>query len=98
MREEEKRVSEVETAGWHQQCNEHELGQTLGDGEGQVGLGCCSPWGCKESDMTGQPNNNNNNIEKEKQELVYGILEAAKSRICRVGQQPGTHRRVAVPI
>ena len=21
-------------AGWHHQCNEHELGQTLGDGEG----------------------------------------------------------------
>ena len=23
------------------------LGQTLGDGEGQRGLVCCSPWGCK---------------------------------------------------
>ena len=22
----------------------------LGDGEGQGGLACCSPWGCKESD------------------------------------------------
>ena len=29
-------------AGWHHQCNEHELGQTLGDGEGQGGLACCS--------------------------------------------------------
>ena len=28
--------------GYHQ-CNEHELGQTLGDGEGQGGLVCCSP-------------------------------------------------------
>ena len=28
--------------------NGHELGQTLGDGEGQRGLVCCSPWGCKE--------------------------------------------------
>ena len=25
-------------AGRHHQCNEHELGQTLGDGEGQGGL------------------------------------------------------------
>ena len=25
---------------------------------GQRGLACCSPWGCKESDMTGQLNNN----------------------------------------
>ena len=24
-----------------------ELGQTLGDGEGQGGLVCCSPWGCR---------------------------------------------------
>ena len=32
--------------------NGHELGQTLGDGEGQGGLACCSPWHRKESDMT----------------------------------------------
>ena len=24
----------------------------LGVGDGQGGLVCCSPWGCKESDMT----------------------------------------------
>ena len=29
------------------------LGQTLGDGERQGGLECCSPWGHKESDTTG---------------------------------------------
>ena len=53
-----KRASEDETAGWHHQCNEHnKLGQTPGDGEGQGGLACCSPWGHKESDMTGRLNN-----------------------------------------
>ena len=26
--------------------------QVVGDGEGQGNLGCCSPWGHKESDMT----------------------------------------------
>ena len=31
----------------HHQCNEHELGQTLGDGKGQGGLAYCSPWGCR---------------------------------------------------
>ena len=31
--------------GWHHQCNGHELGQTLGEGEGQRSLACCSPWG-----------------------------------------------------
>ena len=32
-------------AGWHQRCNEHELGQTPRDDEGQGGLAGCSPWG-----------------------------------------------------
>ena len=57
----EKRVSENEMAGWYHQCKEHELGQTLGDREGQRGLMCCSPWGHKESDVIGQLNDNNNN-------------------------------------
>ena len=30
----------------------HESEQTLGDSEGQGSLECCSPWGCKELDMT----------------------------------------------
>ena len=30
----------------------HEFEQTLGDGEGQGSLVCCSPWGHKESDRT----------------------------------------------
>ena len=34
-------------AGWHHRCNVHRLGQISGDGEGQGGLACCSPWGCK---------------------------------------------------
>ena len=41
----EKRASEDEMAGQHYWCNEHELGQTLVDGEGQGGLACCRPWG-----------------------------------------------------
>ena len=32
-------------AGWHHQCSGHKLAQTSGDGEGQGGLVCCSPWG-----------------------------------------------------
>ena len=52
-------MTEDEMVGWHHRCNETELGQTLGDSEGQGGLVCCSPWGHKESDMTGRLNNNN---------------------------------------
>ena len=39
--------------------NGHEFEQTLGGSEGQRSLACCSPWGCKESDMTERLNNNN---------------------------------------
>ena len=35
----------------------NEFGQTLGDGEGQGSLMCCSLWGWKESDSTEQLNN-----------------------------------------
>ena len=38
--------------GWHHQLNGHEFEQTLGNSEGQGSLVCCSPWGCKESDIT----------------------------------------------
>ena len=31
--------------GWHHSLNGHEFEQTLGDGEGQEGLACCSSWG-----------------------------------------------------
>ena len=31
-------MAEDEMVGWHHQFNGHELGQTLGDGEGQEGL------------------------------------------------------------
>ena len=41
------RAEEYKMAGRYHQCNEHELGQTLGDGEGQWGLEYYSPWGCK---------------------------------------------------
>ena len=52
----EKRAWE-EMAGWHHQCNEYELGQTSGVGEGQGDLACCSPWACKKLDTTGWLNN-----------------------------------------
>ena len=56
----EKRASEDDMAGRPHRCNEHALGQTPEVSEGQGGLACCSPWGCKELDTTGWLNNNNN--------------------------------------
>ena len=50
---------EDEMVGWHHWLNGHEYEQTLGDGEGQGSLECCSPWGCKELDTDQHLNNNN---------------------------------------
>ena len=51
-------MTEDEMVGWHHRLNAHEFEQIPGDGEGQGSPACCNPWGCKESDMTGQVNNN----------------------------------------
>ena len=40
-----KGTTEDEMVGWHHRLNRHEFEQALGDGEGQGGLVCCSPWG-----------------------------------------------------
>ena len=47
-----KGVTEDAMVGWHHQLDGHEFEQALGFGDGQGGLACCSPWGCKELDMT----------------------------------------------
>ena len=59
-------MTEEETAGWHHQLNGHEFEQTLKDSEGQGSLACCSPRGCKESEMTEQLNNNNRELYSKK--------------------------------
>ena len=45
-------MTEDDMFGWDYQFNGCELGQTLGDSEGQGGLACCYSWGRKESDTT----------------------------------------------
>ena len=51
-RQEEKGTTEDEMAGWHHLLNEREFEQAPGVGDGQGSLVCCSPWACKELDMT----------------------------------------------
>ena len=48
--------------GWYHQLNGHEFEQTLGDGEGQRSLACCSPWGHKESEKTERLINNKKRV------------------------------------
>ena len=55
--QEEKGTTEDEMVGWHHWLYGHECEQAPGDGEGQGSLVCCTSWGCKESDMTEQPQN-----------------------------------------
>jgi len=45
-------MAEDELVGWHHQLEGDEFEQVLGDGDGQGGLVCCSPWGRRESDTT----------------------------------------------
>ena len=41
--QEKQRTKEDEMVGWHHQLDGHRVG------DGQGGLACSSPWGCKES-------------------------------------------------
>ena len=43
-RQEEKGITEDEMVGWHHWHNGYEFERTLGDGEGQGNLACCTQW------------------------------------------------------
>ena len=60
--QEEKEVTEDERIAWHHRPSGREFKQTLGVGDGQGSLACCSPWGRTELDTTEQLNNNTQNI------------------------------------
>ena len=61
-RQEEKGMTEDEMAGWHHWLNGHKFEQSLGVGDGQESLVCCSPWGHKESDTTEWLNRTENSL------------------------------------
>ena len=50
--QEEKGTTGDKMVGWHHRLNGHGFEWTLGVGDGQGGLACCSSPGRKESDMT----------------------------------------------
>ena len=59
-------MTEDEMVGWHHRLDRHESEQAPGVGDEQGSLGCCNPWGYKESDMTEQLNNNNSSTRKDR--------------------------------
>ena len=83
--------------GWRNQLNGRELEQALWDGEGQGSLLCCSPWGCKESDMTEWVNNHNNNhhqnqnIDCSEVWISISFISAHLQKICFSYFQPNNH-------
>ena len=40
-------TTEDKMVGWQHKHNGHEFEYTPGVGDGQGGLACCSPWGCR---------------------------------------------------
>ena len=79
--------------GWQYQYNGYEFEQTLGKNEGQGSLACCSPWGCKESDMTEQLKGNNKRdhskylgeMEVNGKMNYFGLNVCVPSKNCYVG-------------
>ena len=67
-------MADEEMVGWHHQPNGHEFEQAPGVGGGQGGLACCSPWGCKELDMTERLNNNSATLAKHRNILSPSLI------------------------
>ena len=42
-------MAEDEMVEWHHHFDGHKLEQTLGVGDGEGGLACCSPWGSQKT-------------------------------------------------
>ena len=53
---EEKGTTGDEMVGWHHPLDGYVFEQALEVGDGQGSLTCCSPWGCKELEITEQLN------------------------------------------
>ena len=68
-------MTEGELGGWHLQFNGDKFEQTLGDGERQGSLACCTPSGHKETDTTEQLNNNKSRSRIETASLVAQLIK-----------------------
>ena len=67
-------MTEDQMFGWHHRLNGHKFKQALGDGKGQGGLACCSPWGLKELDMTERLNNHKSSLTDSRYSIYLYIL------------------------
>ena len=74
-------MTEDEMVGWYHWLNRDKFEPTLGDGEQQGSLVCCSPWGHKESDKTERLNKNNYSQKKNISIKLTGVVSEEKKII-----------------
>ena len=84
-------MTEEEMVGWHHCLDGHSFEQTPGVGDGQGSLECCSPRGCKDSDMTEQLNNNSSFI-------VTSVQFSSVSQSCLTLCDPKKHSTPGLPV
>ena len=81
--QEEKGTTEDELVGWHHRLDGYDFEQAPGVGQGS--LACCSPWDCKESDMTERLNWTGERVEMEAklsdQQMIVLLLQ--KQSLCQ---------------
>ena len=95
-------MTEDEMVGQHHQLDGCEFGQIPEDTEGQGSLPCCSPWGCKESDVAERLNKNNTTTQqqtttKQLKDKSGAWDEHTHMIICKTDNQPGLtaqHRKL----
>ena len=78
------------------ELNGHEFVQTLGDGDGQRSLACCSSWGHIESDTTLRLHNNNQILQTawltNNRNSFFTDQESVKSKIKVLADSVSVHR------
>ena len=108
-RQEEKGTTEDEMIRWHYWLNGHEFEQTLWDHAGKGSLVCCSPWDCKQSDITEWLKNNNHDrihrpnrlsfslwAQRPLKELVPQLLMYAQVRVIKSLFYPCDKFRISI--
>ena len=75
--------------GQQHQLNGHEFEHILGDSEGWGTLACCSRWHNKESDLTKQMNNNN----EEFRVMIVKMIQNLKNKMEKMKESTNTFNK-----
>ena len=89
-------MTEDEMVGWQHRLNGHEFQEAPGEGEGQVSLACCSPWGRKESDTTELLSNHHRWFSGKESAYQSACLQEAQVR--SLGQEDSLEEQMATTL